>query len=217
MSESTWLIDQLPATIEAGVAPGLLGSFAWVGLDGVGLTPNADYAPTIPHQAFMLFQLMFAQDRLGPGRIFHAMRWLGQAQRAFDLMCQRLNEREAFGGPLAGKQLMQKHVFDSYTQIQASRLLTLAAAEEIDRGSQARVEIGAIKVFGAQMLHDVIDRALQVHGAAGLTDDTPLSAMYRTARFARLYDGADEVHMQSIGRRILGEYRRGDNWEFGLR
>ena len=160
---------------------------------------------------------LIAQERLGPGRIFHAMRWLGQAQRAFDLMCERLNERVAFGEPLASKQLMQKHVFDSYTEIQASRLLTLAAAEQIDSGDQARVQIGAIKVFGAQMLHNVVDRAVQVYGAAGVTDDTPLSHMYRTARFARLYDGADEVHIQSVGRRILGEYRKGRGWEFGLR
>jgi alkylation response protein AidB-like acyl-CoA dehydrogenase len=160
---------------------------------------------------------VIAQERLGPGRIFHAMRWLGQAQRAFDLMCERLNERVAFGEPLASKQLMQKHVFDSYTEIQASRLLTLAAAEQIDSGDQARVEIGAIKVYGAQMLHNVVDRAVQVYGAAGITDDTPLSHMYRTARFARLYDGADEVHIQSVGRRILSEYRKGNGWEFGLR
>ena len=160
---------------------------------------------------------VIAQERLGPGRIFHAMRWLGQAQRAFDLMCARLNERVAFGEPLASKQLMQKHVFDSYTEIQASRLLTLAAAEQIDSGDQARVQIGAIKVFGAQMLHNVVDRAVQVYGAAGVTDDTPLSHMYRTARLARLYDGADEVHIQSVGRRILSEYRRGNGWEFGLR
>ena len=160
---------------------------------------------------------LIAQERPGPGRIFHAMRWLGQAQRAFDLMCHRLNERVAFGEPLAEKQLMQKHVFDSYTEIQASRLLTLAAAEQIDRGDQARVEVGAIKVYGAQMLHNVIDRAVQVYGAAGVTEDTPLSHMYRSARFARLYDGADEVHIQSVGKRILGEYRKGGSWEFGLR
>lgn len=160
---------------------------------------------------------VIAQERLGPGRIFHAMRWLGQAQRAFDLMCRRLTERTAFGEPLADKQLMQQHVFDSFNDITASRLLTLKAAEAIDRGDQARVEIGAIKVFGARMLHDVVDRAVQVHGAEGVTDDTPLSHMYRAARFARLYDGPDEVHISSVGRRILGEYRKGGNWEFGIR
>jgi alkylation response protein AidB-like acyl-CoA dehydrogenase len=158
-----------------------------------------------------------AQQRLGPGRIFHCMRWLGQAQRAFDLLCDRLNSRSAFGGPLADKQLMQQHVFDSYAEIQASRLLTLQAAEKIDSGDEARVEIGVIKVVGARMLHNVIDRAIQAHGAAGLTDDFPLSRMYRHAREARLYDGPDEVHIQSASRRILREYRTGGNWEFGLR
>lgn len=157
---------------------------------------------------------VIAQERLGPGRIFHAMRWLGQAQRAFDLLCDRLVHREAFGSSLASKQLMQQHVFDSYAQIQACRLLTLHAAEVVDSGADARVEIGAIKVVGAKMLHDVIDRAVQAHGAAGLTDDTPLSHMYRTARFARIYDGPDEVHIQSVARRILKTYRDGGAWSF---
>ncbi|MFI6706616.1 acyl-CoA dehydrogenase family protein [Nonomuraea sp. NPDC050478] len=160
---------------------------------------------------------VIAQKRLGPGRIFHCMRWLGQAQRAFDLMCRRLHERTAFGEPLAKKQLMRQHVFDSYAEIQAARLLTLQAAEAVDAGGDARVEIGAIKVVGARMLHNVIDRAIQVHGAAGLTPDTPLDRMYRHARAGRIYDGPDEVHIDSVGRRILGEYAGGGNWEFGLR
>jgi alkylation response protein AidB-like acyl-CoA dehydrogenase len=162
---------------------------------------------------------VIAQERLGPGRIFHCMRWLGQAQRAFDLLCRRLNERTAFGEPLAAKQLMQQHVFESYAEIQACRLLTLHAAHAIDRGDQARVEIAAIKVVGARMLHNVIDRAIQAYGAAGLTDDTPLSHMYRAARFGRIYDGPDEVHVTTTARRILKDYR-GDHppgWEFGTR
>ncbi|MER6506099.1 acyl-CoA dehydrogenase family protein [Nonomuraea sp. NPDC001636] len=160
---------------------------------------------------------VIAQRRLGPGRIFHCMRWLGQAQRAFDLMCRRLHARTAFGEPLAAKQLMRQHVFDSYTEIQAARLLTLQAAEAVDAGSQARVEIGAIKVVGARMLHNVIDRAVQVYGAAGLTPDTPLDRMYRHARAARVYDGPDEVHIDAVGRRLLGAYAAGDAWEFGPR
>ncbi|SEG86635.1 Acyl-CoA dehydrogenase [Thermomonospora echinospora] len=146
---------------------------------------------------------VIAQDRLGPGRIFHCMRWLGQAQRAFELMCARLEQRTAFGEKLGAKQLMQQHVFDSYAEIQAARMLTLQAAERIDAGDQARVEIATIKVVGARMVHNVIDRAIQVHGAAGLTDDLPLSRMYRHAREARLYDGPDEVHIQSTAKRIL--------------
>lgn len=161
---------------------------------------------------------VIAQKRLGPGRIFHCMRWLGQAQRAFDLLCERMHERETFGTPLTKKQLLQKFVFDSACEIQASRHLTLDAAKRIDQGDDARIEIGLIKVVGAEMLHNVIDRAIQVHGAKGLTDDTPLSLMYRHAREARIYDGPDEVHIQSVARRILKNYEHnGPGWDFGER
>jgi alkylation response protein AidB-like acyl-CoA dehydrogenase len=156
-----------------------------------------------------------AQRRLGPGRIFHCMRWLGQAQRAYDLMCERANSRVAFGKTLGQHQQIQKFVFDSLCEIQASRMLTLSAAHKIDRGDEARVEIGMIKVFGAQMLHNVIDRAIQVFGAKGVTEDTPLERMYRHARFARIYDGPDEVHITTTARRILSSYKRGDGWDFG--
>ena len=161
---------------------------------------------------------IIAQKILGPGRIFHCMRWLGQAQRAFDLLCERMHERETFGTPLTKKQLLQKFVFDSACEIQASRHLTLDAAKRIDQGDDARIEIGLIKVVGAEMLHNVIDRAIQVHGAKGLTDDTPLSLMYRHAREARIYDGPDEVHIQSVARRILKNYEHnGPGWDFGER
>ncbi len=154
--------------------------------------------------------------RLGPGRIFHCMRWLGQAQRAFDLMCRRLNERSAGGEKLADKQLMQQFVFDSAAEIQAARLLTLDAAAKIDAGSDARVEIGLIKVVGAKMLHNVVDRAVQVFGAKGLTPDTPLHIMYRHAREARIYDGPDEVHITSVGKRLLRAYAgNGPGIDFG--
>jgi alkylation response protein AidB-like acyl-CoA dehydrogenase len=158
-----------------------------------------------------------AQKRLGPGRIFHCMRWLGQAQRAFDLMAKRATERKAFGSKLADKQLVQKMIFDSAAEIQACRLLTLDAARKMDAGDEARIEIGLIKVVGAKMVHDVIDRAIQVHGAKGVTADTPLERMYRHARFARIYDGPDEVHIQTTGRRILNVYRQGGSWDFGAR
>lgn len=161
---------------------------------------------------------VMAQQRLGPGRIFHVMRWLGQAQRAFDLLCERANSRRAFGEPLARKQLIQKMVFDSYSEIQSCRLLTLHAASLIDKGDDARVEIGHIKVVAAQMLHNVIDRAIQVHGAKGLTPDTPLDRMYRHARAGRIYDGPDEVHIWSVARRLLGAYKEGGpRWNFGER
>lgn len=150
---------------------------------------------------------LIAQRRLGPGRIFHCMRWLGQAQRAFDLMCKRANERVAFGTTLAEKQSIQNMVFDSAAEIQASRLLTLDAAHKLDQGDPARIEIGRIKVVGAHMLHNTIDRAIQVFGARGLTPDTPLDRMYRHARAGRIYDGPDEVHKSSVARQILKQYR----------
>jgi alkylation response protein AidB-like acyl-CoA dehydrogenase len=156
-----------------------------------------------------------AQRRLGPGRIFHCMRWLGQAQRAYDLMCERANDRIAFGKRLGEHQQIQKFVFDSLCEIQASRMLTLHAAQKIDQGAEARIEIGMIKVVGAQMLHNVIDRAIQVFGAKGVTEDTPLERMYREARFARIYDGPDEVHIMNTARRVLRSYEVGDGWDFG--
>jgi len=107
--------------------------------------------------------------------------------------------------------------FDTAVEIQASRLLTLHAAQKIDEGDEARIEIGLIKVYGAKMLHNAIDRAIQVHGAKGVTEDTPLERMYRHARFARIYDGADEVHVQTTSRRILRMYSEGGTLDFGLR
>jgi alkylation response protein AidB-like acyl-CoA dehydrogenase len=144
-----------------------------------------------------------AQRRLGPGRIFHCMRWLGQAQRAFELMVERANTRWAHGTLLKDKGEIQRYVAESAAEIQAARLMTLDAARAMDRGEQARVEISLIKFHGAQMLHNVIDRAIQVHGALGVTGDTPLERMYREARYARIYDGPDEVHRMVVARSLL--------------
>jgi acyl-CoA dehydrogenase len=155
-----------------------------------------------------------AQKRLGPGRIHHVMRWLGQMQRAFELMCVRALEREAFGSTLAEKQTVQNWIADSAAEIQACRLLTLDTAHKIDHGDEARVEVSLIKFYAAKVLHDVIDRAIQVHGALGLTDGTPLERMYRDARGARIYDGPDEVHRMVVSRRILKAFADGDGWEF---
>jgi alkylation response protein AidB-like acyl-CoA dehydrogenase len=155
-----------------------------------------------------------AQKRLGPGRIYHCMRWLGQAQRAFELLCQRALSRHAFGGPLADKQTVQNWIADSAADIQAARLMTLNAARKIDQGDEARVEISLIKFYGAKVLHDVIDRAIQVHGAMGVSEDTPLAKMYRHARFGRIYDGPDEVHRMVVARRILREFKNGGKWDF---
>jgi len=155
-----------------------------------------------------------AQKRLGPGRIHHVMRWLGQMQRAFELMCAYALEREVGGAPLADKQTVQNWIADSAAEIQACRLLTLAAARKIDEGDEARLEISLIKYYAADILNKVIDRAIQVHGARGLTDETPLGHMYSQARAARIYDGPDEVHRMVVSRRILKEFRGGGTYRF---
>ena len=155
-----------------------------------------------------------AQKRLGPGRIHHVMRWLGQMQRAFELLCRRALDREAFGSPLADKQTVQNWIADSAAEIQACRLMTLDAAHKIDHGDEARVEISLIKFYAARVLNEVIDRAIQVHGALGLTDDTPLASMYLHARGGRIYDGPDEVHRMVVSRRILKAFAEGDGWRF---
>lgn len=156
-----------------------------------------------------------AQKRLGPGRIHHCMRWLGQMQRAFDLMVEYALVRDVRGTPLAEKQTVQNWIADSYVEIQAARMLTLDAARKIDSGDEARVEISAIKFLGAQALHNVIDRAIQVHGARGVSGDTPLESMYRQARTARILDGPDETHRMVVSRRIIQEYSAGKGWDFG--
>jgi acyl-CoA dehydrogenase len=151
---------------------------------------------------------LIAQHRLGPGRIHHCMRWLGVSRRAFDMLCERAVSRYAFGSLLSEKQTVQNWVADSLAQMQAARLMTLHAAWKMDNegASAARTEISLIKFFGAGVLHDVVDRAVQIHGALGYSTDLPLEAMYRYARAARLYDGADEVHRQSVARRVLRGY-----------
>jgi acyl-CoA dehydrogenase len=155
-----------------------------------------------------------AQKRLGPGRIHHVMRWLGQMQRAFEVMCSYSLEREAFGSRLADKQTVQNWIADSAAEIQACRLLTLDAAHKIDAGGEARVEVSALKFYAARVLNDVIDRAVQVHGGRGLTDRTPLAQMLSQARAARIYDGPDEVHRMVVARRILREFEQGRPWQF---
>lgn len=147
-----------------------------------------------------------AQARLGPGRIQHCMRWLGAAQRSFEMMCRYSLKRESFGEPLAQKQTVQGWIADSAAEINAARLMTLHAAWKMDRGEDARVEISLIKFYGARVLHDVVDRAIQVHGALGYSKDTPLESFYRDARAARIYDGPDEVHRMVVARRILREF-----------
>ncbi len=153
---------------------------------------------------------VIAQERLGPGRIHHCMRWLGICKRSFDLMCKRANERviSPDGKTLATRQVVQQWIADSAAEIQAARLMTLYAAWRIDNqgAKAARDDISMIKYVVANTMQRVIDRALQVHGGLGMTDDTILAYFYRHERAARIYDGADEVHKTSLAKRLLKTY-----------
>jgi acyl-CoA dehydrogenase len=157
-----------------------------------------------------------AQDRLGAGRIYHCMNSVGQMWRAFDLMVERARAREVHGGLLRDKQFIQGFIADSYIDIQAARLMTIHAAEKSDRNDQeARTEISAIKVFVPAAYHRVVDRAIQVWGAAGVSNDLPLASMYLGARTLRLADGPDEVHKILIAKNVLRRYDAGESWDFG--
>jgi acyl-CoA dehydrogenase len=151
-----------------------------------------------------------AQERLGPGRIHHCMRWIGICERAFALMCRHALSRELTPGhALAEQQQVQFWIAESRIEMHAARLMVLDAAARMARDGQrgAREEIAYIKVFVANTLQRVLDRALQVHGALGMTDDTPIAWWYRHERAARIYDGADEVHKTVIARRALAAHR----------
>lgn len=151
-----------------------------------------------------------AQKRLGPGRIHHCMRWIGMCERAFDLMCERAVSREISEGVNLGeKQTIQNWISECRAEINASRLLVQDAAKKIDvQGAyKSRSEISIIKFYCAQVLQKVVDCAIQVHGAKGVTDDTILASYYRHERAARIYDGADEVHKSRLARSILKKYK----------
>lgn len=157
-----------------------------------------------------------AQDRLGAGRVFHCMNAIGQMWRAFDLMVERAMTREVHGGLLKDKQFVQGFIADSYIDIQQARLLTIHAAEKIDQGLEgARTKISAAKVAVPAAYSRVADRAIQVWGAAGITNDLPLAGMYLGARTLRLADGPDEVHKILIAKNVLGRYEHGEGWDFG--
>jgi len=153
---------------------------------------------------------VIAQERLGPGRIHHCMRWLGVCSRAYDLMCKRASERiiSPDGKTLASKQIIQAWIAECAADIQGARLMTLHAAWKIDHlgVKEAREDIALIKFHVAGVMQKVVDKALQVHGGLGMTDDVIIPFFYRHERAARIYDGADEVHKVSVARRILREY-----------
>ena len=149
-----------------------------------------------------------AQGRLGPGRIHHCMRSIGQAQRALELMARRVESRVAFGRKLADQSSIRQDVAHSFCEIEQARLLTLKAADAMDRvgNKGARDLIAAIKIVAPKMAQTVADRAIQAHGAMGISDDTPIANLFTTNRFLRLADGPDEVHMSQLGKMKIEEY-----------
>ena len=148
-----------------------------------------------------------AQLRLGPGRITHAMRWLGVARRSLNEMITYSLTKKDGEKTLADSQTIQNYIADSEAEIQASRLLTLQAAWKMDQGDQARKEVSLIKFYGAHMLNNVLDRAIQTLGMYGVSQNTPLEGLLREARAARIYDGADEVHRMVVARQVLKEFK----------
>ena len=153
---------------------------------------------------------VIAQDRLGPGRIHHCMRAIGTCERAIEMMCDRANNRDAFGGKLAEKQFVQDFIAKSRIETEQARLLTLMAAWKMDAHGkkEARREISMIKVVAANVVMDVLDRAIQVHGSLGMSDDLPLAGMWRFSRMLKVADGPDEVHKMVIARRELNRVAR---------
>ncbi len=157
---------------------------------------------------------ILSQGRLGPGRIHHATRWLGEAERAYDMLCERTQSRTSFGKTYARHQMIQEYIADSRMELEMAKLLTLRAAWKMDKVGHhaARADIAMVKVNNAKVLYNVIDRALQVHGSLGYSCDMPLEAMYRSARMAPLVDGANEVHKVTIAREELKRYEAVEGW-----
>jgi acyl-CoA dehydrogenase len=151
---------------------------------------------------------MIAQARLGPGRIHHCMRSIGAAERALQLMCERALSRVAFGQELAKQGTVREAIAESRMEIEQARLLTLKTAWLIDRygAKGARSEIAAIKVIAPRVALNVLDRAIQVHGGAGVSDDVPLARMWAGMRTLRIADGPDAVHLRTVARQELGRY-----------
>lgn len=191
----------------------LIRNISIMGHEGSGWLSHAEVRLTnlrVPKDALLGprkggFKL--AQTRLGPGRIHHATRWVGVCNRALDMMCQRAASREvAPGKELAQQQTIQEWIAESKAEIEAARLMVLQAAWKIEQHGEYREDVSIIKFFVAGVLQRVLDRAIQVHGALGMTDDTPLAFWYSHERAARIYDGPDEVHKRVVARELLGQY-----------
>ena len=169
----------------------------------------ADHLIGRPGDGFVL-----AQKRLGGGRIHHAMRWIGQASRAFDIMCERAVSRESHGKLLGQHQMIQDFIALSHTEIEAARLLTFQTAWKMDRfgASAVRADISMVKAHVSRMVLTVLDRTIQVCGALGYSGDLPVESWYRTTRFGTIGDGPDEVHKSLVARTILKDYKPVEGW-----
>ncbi|MFF7242288.1 acyl-CoA dehydrogenase family protein [Embleya sp. NPDC008237] len=190
-----------------GAATANLGGHAEIRFEGCRVPGT--HLIGAPGDAFTL-----AQKRLNGGRIHHTMRWIGQCRRAFDMLCERALSRRSHGRLLAEHQLVQQMVTKSTIEIEALRLMTLKAAWTWDHEGPkaARQAVSEVKYWGAQVLHDVVDRAIQVHGALGYSTDLPLEEMYRLARNFRLSDGADEVHVAQVAKLALRGHTAVEGW-----
>ena len=190
----------------------LVGNLSVMGHRGGGWASHGEVsyqAARVPHANLLGARgagFVIAQERLGPGRIHHCMRWIGVCERAFELLCRHAATRElAPGRPLGGKQIVQQWIAESRAEIHGARLMVLHAAWRVTRegARAAREEISLIKFTVARTMQRVLDRAIQAHGALGMTDDTPLAWWWAHERAARIYDGADEVHLEAVARRLL--------------
>jgi acyl-CoA dehydrogenase len=201
------ILRDIPSMHDPNVVFGRRGNHAEILLEDVRVP--ADHLIGGRGHGFLLSQV-----RLGPGRLHHATRWLGEAERAFDMMCERAQSRSSFGKPFSRHQMVQDYVARSRIELETAKLLTLRAAWKFDRdGSRgARSEIAMCKVYNAEVLHNVVDRALQVHGSLGYSSDMPLESMYRMARMAPLVDGANEVHKVTIAKEELKRYEAVEGW-----
>jgi acyl-CoA dehydrogenase len=201
------ILRDIPSMHDPDVEFGRIGNHAEVLLDDVRVPQ--DHLIGERGRGFVLSQV-----RLGPGRLHHATRWLAEAERAFDMMCERAQSRSSFGKSYTRHQMVQQYIADSRIELETAKLLTLRAAWKFDRDGSlaARSDIAMCKVYNAQVVHNVVDRALQVHGSLGYSSDMPLESMYRIARMASLVDGANEVHKVSIAKSELARYQSVDGW-----
>jgi acyl-CoA dehydrogenase len=201
------ILRDIPSMHDPDVGFGRRGNHAEVLLEDVHVPQDHLIGPR--GHGFVLSQV-----RLGPGRLHHATRWLAEAERAFDMMCERAQSRSSFGKSYTRHQMVQEYVADSRIELETAKLLTLRAAWKFDReGNRAvRGDIAMCKVYNAQVVHNVVDRALQVHGSLGYSGDMPLELMYRMARMASLVDGANEVHKVSIAKSELARYQAVEGW-----